>query len=310
MAAPGDLIELAPGLLPALLLSLATLFALLVWGRRRAALQQRESSPEQDWSVPLVDAVSQGTSLFHRWDTRFKLASLLLLAFFMVATRSLAAALLALGLAVAALAAARIPWRNALRRLLAMAGFLSMFVVILPLTAVTRPGDTLLVFPEIAALPLNLRGLELALTICAKACAVALLMEPLLATAPLSTTLQALTRLGVPSKVGQMILLAHRYIFVFLEETRRMAVGMNVRGFRKRTHLDTLRVMGNFLGMLFIRSFERTHRVFDAMQARGYAGEFPGHAEFRATRSDWLKGALCILLGVALLVLDRLWLLA
>jgi len=87
-----------------------------------------------------------------------------------------------------------------------------------------------------------------------------------------------------------------------------MAVGMNVRGFRKRTHLETLRVMGNFLGMLFIRSLERTHRVFDAMQARGYEGEFPGHGQFQAAPADWLKGLFFIALGIALLVLDRLWL--
>jgi cobalt/nickel transport system permease protein len=34
--------------------------------------------------------------------------------------------------------------------------------------------------------------------------------------------------------------------------------------------MDTLRALASFLGMLFVRSFERTERVFDAMQARGY----------------------------------------
>ena len=189
-----------------------------------------------------------------------------------------------------------------------MAGFLAMFVIIMPLTVARQPTDTLVVFSGLEALAFNLRGLELALAICGKACAVALLMEPLLATAPLGVTLEAVSRLGVSPKVAQMILLAHRYIFVFLEETRRMAIGMKVRGFRKRTDLETLRVTGNFLGMLFVRSFERTHRVFDAMQARGYDGDFPAMTEFRAAPADWLKAALWLLFGLTLLLLDRLWL--
>lgn len=307
-AAPGSIIELAPGLLPALLLALIIGAGLLVFILKRRPVREETEASERDWSIPVLDAAAQGASPFHRWDVRFKLVSLLSLAFLFVATRSLAAGAIALGVAAAATAAARTPWRRTVRRLLAMSGFLGMFVLILPLTAALQPGDALVIFPEIPRLAFNLRGLETALAICAKAFAVALLMEPLLATAPLSATLEGLTRLGVPSRVAQMILLAHRYIFVFLEETRRMSVGMNVRGFRKRTSTETLKVMGNFLGMLFVRSFERTHRVFDAMQARGYEGEFPGHTRFRAGAGDWIKGGLFIGLGLALVGLDRLWL--
>ncbi|KIH76315.1 cobalt/nickel transport system permease protein [Geoalkalibacter ferrihydriticus] len=306
ISTPGGVIQAAAGILPAALLILlggASLVAILL---KRAARNRRDGSPEQNWAVPVIDQAG-GDSPFHCWDVRFKLVSLLAFAFFIVATRSLTSALLALGLAALTAAAARVCWKRVGRRLLAMSGFLAMFVIVMPLTAVVYPDDTLLVFPEISRLPLNLRGLELALAICAKACAVALLMEPLLATAPLSTTLEGLTRLGVPPKVGQMILLAHRYIFVFLEEARRMTIGMNVRGFRKRTQVETLRVMGNFLGMLFIRSFERTHRVFDAMQARGFEGVFPQQAQFHAQPSDWLKGAFFLALGLFLVIFDRLW---
>ncbi|MDO3377493.1 cobalt ECF transporter T component CbiQ [Geoalkalibacter halelectricus] len=304
---PGSTLEAAPGILPAAVLILAGGGVLAVLLLKRAAARAQSSCPEQNWSVPTIDHAQAGDSLFHRWDVRFKLVGLLSLAFFMVATRSLAGGLLALGLAGIAAVAARVCWKRVARRLLAMAGFLAMFLLIMPLTAAVQPGDTLVIFPEIAALAFNLRGLELALAICAKAFAVALLMEPLFATAPLSTTLEGLSRLGVPARVSQMILLAHRYIFVFLDEARRMSIGMNVRGFRKRTRVETLRVMGNFLGMLFIRSFERTHRVHDAMQARGFEGEFPRQAAFDARGGDWLKGAGCLILGLALVLIDRLW---
>jgi cobalt/nickel transport system permease protein len=272
---------------------------------KRAVRGKTKGQSERDWSVPVIDADAEGTSLFHRWDVRFKLVALLGFAFLVVATRSPWSALIAMLIALTAVLLARLPLSRSLQRLLAISGFLSMFLLIMPLTAVARPGDTLLVFGYLDWFSFNLRGLQLALAIAGKACAVALLMEPLLATASLPRTVEGLTRLGIPDKVGQMILLAHRYIFVFIDEARRMAVGMQVRGFRRRSSVETLQVMGNFLGMLFVRSFERTHRVYDAMQARGYRGRFPAPFYFRITSGDWLHASIWLLLGIAVLVFDR-----
>ncbi len=285
-----------------------TLWWLALWTLKTASHRHQEGQQERDWSVPLIDSAAGGDSLFHRWDVRFKLVALLGFAFLVVATRSPWSALLAMLLGLLAVRLARLPFARSLRRLLAMSGFLAMFLLIMPLTAVPHPGDFLLTFSGIDFLRFNLRGLSLALAIVGKACAVALLMEPLLATASLPRTVEGLTRLGVPEKVGQMILLAHRYIFVFLEEARRMATGMQVRGFQRRTSMQTLRVMGNYLGMLFVRSFERTHRVYDAMQARGYQGRFPAPAYFSVGKSDWLHTACWLLLGLLLLCFDRFWL--
>ena len=131
-------------------------------------------------------------------------------------------------------------------------------------------------------------------------------MEPLLATAPLAVTLQALAALRLPNAICQMILLAHRYIHVLGHEARRMHRSMRLRGFAPRTDLATLRAYGNFLGMLFVRSFDRTQRVFEAMQSRGYRGAFPTWTTFAATPADWAKGAFWIIMGIILLTMDRL----
>lgn len=289
-------------------LVLVAVFWLFALRLIKSVFRKRNPAQQRDWSVPVIDAEAGGNSPIHRWDVRFKLVALLGFAFLLVATRSVWAALAALLLSLVAVLLARLPLERSLRRLLAMSGFLSMFLLIMPFTAVPRTGDLLLVFGGLEAFPFNLRGMELSIAIVGKACAVALLMEPLLATASLPRTIEGLSRLGVPEKVGQMILLAHRYIFVFLEEARRMAVGMQVRGFQRRTNTETLRVMGNYLGMLFVRSFERTHRVYDAMCSRGYQGRFPAPAYFAVRPADWLLAAGWLLTGVLLLVADRLWL--
>ncbi len=282
-------------------------WALLAWRVRRGE-RSNGSRADRDWSIPHLGDKATTRSFFHRWDVRFKLVSLITFAFFVVAVRSLPAASAAMLMGLVCVPLARLPFHRTLRRLLAMSGFLAMFIVIMPLTVPTQAEDTLVAFTGLEGISFNLRGAILALTICCKAFAVALLMEPLLATAPLSVTLEGLSRLGVPDKITRMIHLAHRYIFVFLEETRRMATGMKVRGFRKRTNMETLRVTGNFLGMLFVRGFERTYRVYDAMLARGYDGTFQELHRFRSSTGDWLKATFWILLGVVLLGVDRLYL--
>jgi cobalt/nickel transport system permease protein len=144
----------------------------------------------------------------------------------------------------------------------------------------------------------------LAATIAAKALAVALLMEPLLSTAPLPVTLHGLSRLGVPDMAGQMVLLSYRYLHVFTHEARRMTAGMQARGFARKTDMDTLRALAGFLGMLFVRSFERTERVFDAMQARGYKGRFPVPCDLRIQWRDMLQAGIWVAAGIALVLFD------
>lgn len=284
-------------------LSFALFFASLGWLRRFVRRRQVREG-ERDWSIPAIDAAERN-SLFGRWDVRCKLLSLLLYAFFIAALHQLAFALVALLISALALLVARTPLDRALGRFLALGGFMGMFLVVMPFSVPAHLGDTLLVFAGLENFPFNLRGLELAATLFAKGVAIALLSEPLLGTSPLPVTLQGLSGLGVSEMGGQLVMLSHRYIHVFNAEARRMATGMQVRGFRKRTSLPTLRAVSNFLGMLLVRSFERTERVMDAMRARGYQGQFPQAVELKIRWSDLALSGLWLVLGLGLLLGDR-----
>lgn len=286
------------------LIPLAVLAAGVIWLRR---IIHNRSTPEEDrdWSVPpLVDTA--GVSLFHGWDVRCKIVTILAYSFIIVSLKHLTPSLVAIGISLLVLVISRASFEKVILRLLAITGFVSMFLVIMPFSAPVHNGDTVLVFNGMDWLGFNIRGLRLAAIIAAKAVAIALLMEPLLSTAPLPATLHGLSRLGAPEMVGQMVLLSYRYLHVFRHEARRMSSGMRVRGFRKRTDLSALRAVGNFIGMLFVRSFERTERVFDAMRARGYRGRFPEPVELRLRTRDLLVASFWLAAGAALIVYDRI----
>jgi len=302
---PGPLVlpgwSLAVILLPLLLSGVASAYGL----RRLLRRNGRPEDGEPDWSLPQLDAAAGGDSPVHRWEVRCKLLGLLGFAFLVVSIEHWPAAATACGIAVVLILAAGLPFARSLARLLAMSGFLGMFLLVMPFSAPAHPGDLLVRFDGLPFLTWNLRGLQRALVICLKASAVALLMEPLLATAPLTRTLQGLRRLGMPALFGQMLQLAHRYSYVFRHEAWRMATGMRLRGFRPGSNRRALAAYGNYLGMLFVRSFERTERVYDAMQARGYRDRFPEPEPQPVTAKDLLLTGVFLLLGLGLLLADR-----
>lgn len=278
----------------------------ILW--RRFAKSRRDDGPfeeEQNWGIPTIDARSNLQSPFHNWDPRIKIVSLMFFIFCTASLNHLFWACIALSVSVMTVLLARIPLRHPMKRLAAMGTFLGMFLVVMPLTVKTKSGDLLIQFEHMSFLSFNGRGLMLALLICLKASAIALMVEPLLSTSPFPVTIQALARLRVPQMVCQMILLSHRYIFVFQHETSRMNKGMQMRGFRKRTDLETLRNVANFVGMLLVRSFERTQRVYEAMIARGYRGRLSVSHEFRAVNADWWKGVFWFVSGIGLVLVDR-----
>jgi cobalt/nickel transport system permease protein len=274
----------------------------LIVSRNKAVRKQSNGKP--DWSVPSIDAYAAQTSFFHTWDPRVKIIVVFICCFLIVSLEHMSSCLAALVIACLSVHFCKIPWQRARNRLLAMTGFLSMFLIVIPFTSPTRAGETILIFGLLTAFPFHVQGLYVALVIILKACSVALLMEPMFGTSSLSVTLQAMRRLGLPSVITQMILLTHRYIFVFLQEVVRMYRGMKVRGFTPRTDIVTMRTMGNFLGMLFIRSFERTQHVHEAMLSRGYHGLMPTYIQFELSAKDIAKAALWLIIGLVLIIVD------
>ncbi len=84
----------------------------------------------------------------------------------------------------------------------------------------------------------------------------------------------ALAHLHVPRKLAHLLLFTVRYLDVLEREYRRLRAAMKVRSFRPRMNRHTYRAYGYLVGMLLVRSFDRSERVLAAMKCRGFRGRF------------------------------------
>ena len=83
--------------------------------------------------------------------------------------------------------------------------------------------------------------------------------------------LNALTALRVPPLLVAILASMYRYIGVLIREFQAMRRAATSRNLPKNGVWQRL-VIGNMIGTLFIRTFERGERVYQAMLARGYQG--------------------------------------
>jgi cobalt/nickel transport system permease protein len=91
-------------------------------------------------------------------------------------------------------------------------------------------------------------------------------------TTKFSELLKGLEQLRMPRVMVMILSFMYRYIFVLVDEVIRMKQARDSRSFGgKRTW--QLKTIGNMVGTLFLRSYERGERVYGAMVARGFEGQ-------------------------------------
>ncbi len=220
-----------------------------------------------------------GASPLARWDPRAKLLGLVPLIFVLAVSRT------------TAVAGADWCWRRrsprsapavrfCLRRLALFGAFLVPFVLLLP---VLSGGDEIWHWGPI---PVYRRGLQFAGLVLLRAAGVILAALSLLHSAPLSDTLWAGQRLGVPRSLVQLALITLRYLPLLGEEYVAATTAAACRGWRPRADAHTYRTTGNLAAATLVRGHRRAEHVWQAMACRGFAGRLYPSRSWRLTFTD------------------------
>jgi cobalt/nickel transport system permease protein len=189
-------------------------------------------------------------------DPRARIVFAAVLAVIVAVAKSVPTLASALAFGIILIAAARIAPGDLLRRLLPLELLLAAVAVLLPLPTYSHAS------------------LRLAAIIVLKANAAVLVVAALIGTMDAVTLGHALAHLYVPQRLVQLLLFMVRYFDVLGREYTRLRAAMQVRCFRPRMNGHSYRTIGYLVGMLLVRSFDRSERVLAAMKCRGFRGQY------------------------------------
>jgi cobalt/nickel transport system permease protein len=195
-------------------------------------------------------------SYLTRVDPRARILSAVVLTVVIALLRNPQALLVANGVALVMVAMARISPRALAGRLLPLELLLVVVAALCLLSSYDRPSELV------------------AGMIFLKANAAALALVALVATMDAVTLGHALAHLYVPQRLTQLLMFMVRYCDVLAREYFRLRKAMRVRCFRPRMDGHSYRTFGHLVGMLLVRSFDRSHRVLAAMKCRGFRGQY------------------------------------
>jgi len=175
---------------------------------------------------------------------------------------------LALILGLAALPAERAWWGLWALPLLVLVAFLARLSIVGLLRRLALAVPFLLGVVSLAWF--RPHGLEIALGLLIKASLSLFTLQILASTTPISDIVRTLRRMHVPEVLCDAIALLARYSTVLADEALRMRRARAGRTLRA-SRVHWWRVLGNSVGLLFVRTVSRAERIQVAMRSRGGA---------------------------------------
>ncbi len=218
-----------------------------------------------------LDQYSDRNSLVHRFDPRSKLLAMLVFiaTLVVIPTGSWLACGMYFIIIVTLILLSKVPLLYVFRRSLAIIPFVVLVTVFIPFF---KEGEVAFSF-NVWRLYLSVThdGLELIWSILAKSWLSVLSLILLTSTTNFASLLLGLERLRMPRVMIMLLSFMYRYIFIITHEAMRMKQARDSRGYRSGW-LRQMSTVGNMIGTLFIRSYERGERIYVAMVSRGFDG--------------------------------------
>ena len=218
-----------------------------------------------------IDQYSNGDSFIHRLDPRTKFITTLIFILAVVLTppnrwQTFAFYFL---LIATLLLLSKVPIFYVFKRSLVIMPFVVMIAIFIPFFKEGEVAGSYNIW--LWQVSVTYSGLQVLWNILAKAWLSILSLILLTSTTKMTNLLKGLEQLRMPTVIVMILSFMYRYIFVLVDEVVRMKQARDSRNFGGK-RLWQIRTIGNMIGTLFIRSYERGERVYAAMVARGFDG--------------------------------------
>lgn len=251
-----------------------------------------------------LDKYSGLDSPIHRLDARTKILSLFCLVVICVSTPA-QAYLAFLGYFVVlavAIGISRVPLGYILRRSLVIIPFVGMVAIFVPFLKPEGPSGGYSL--GIGSLRVSHCGLVIFWNVLAKSYIAVLSVILLSSTTPFSKLLLGFEQLRVPKIFIMLAGFAYRYVFVLVDELGRMKRARDSRCYGGKW-LWHSKIIGQMIGTLFLRSYQRGERVYVAMVSRGFEGQAVSLGKTRLRQADYLivAGTISVLVFLRVVII-------
>jgi len=245
----------------------------------------------------IKEKFSEGDSTLHRLDPRVKIIVAILFSVMVALTDKYTLLTGGLLFAVGAVAVARLRAKEIISRLLVVNSFIFLLWLMLPFTF---PGKNIY---TLGSFNISQEGIKYALLITIKSNAIILAGIALLSTSSIFNLVHALRHLHFPDKLTQLFFFTYRYTQTIHSEYIRLNNAIKIRGFKPRTNFHTYRTYAYLVGMMLVRSYDRSKRVYNAMLCRGFKGKFWTLNHFVFKKSDVVAGIVLLSCMMGLMLL-------
>ena len=205
-----------------------------------------------------IDRYSGLDSVLHRLDPRVKLILALLFLVLISTTRHMAVLPLYAVVIAALMAVSRVPLVFYLKKWLVVTPLALMISLFMALSAVLEGGT-----PPYTAMALVVVRIYLSI----------LVITVLVSCTPFTSLLWGMRKFRLPAILTTLSKMVYTYAFLMVDELHR-----SIRAYRSRTpkrRVSRFKVYGYLAAGIFLRSIERSDRIYQAMVSRGFTGEFP-----------------------------------
>lgn len=219
-----------------------------------------------------IDEYSDLNSFIHRLDPRTKLitSAAFIIAVVLTPPGNWKAFVLYFCLIAALLLISRLPLLYVLKRSAVIFPFVVMIAIFIPFF---KQGEVAVSYNIwLWRVSVTYSGLLVLVNVVVRAWLCILSLILLSSSTRVTDLLKGMKQLGVPQVIILILSFMYRYIFVLVDEVMRMRQARDSRNFGGR-RLHQLKTIGNMVGTLFIRSYERGERIYAAMLSRGFSGE-------------------------------------
>lgn len=228
----------------------------------------------------MEEQFAQGNSFLHQRDPRGKILVATIFITSVALANSYIAVVVGLFYSSILILLSKLPLSLVFKRILLVNSFTVFLWFTLPLTF---GGNNIIPF---GSLSLSQDGILLALLITMKTNTIVFSIIALLSTSTIAELGHALNRLRFPRKLCFILLFSYRYIFVIYQEYNRLLRAARMRCFSPKTNIHTYKTFAYLFGMTLVNSYNRSHRVHQAMLLRGFTGKLRSLHRYTFTHTD------------------------